>query len=116
MIRLVFLSLILLAHMSSSAHARIECFFAGNKTESNNARLGRITYDSLQDYIRYTDETGSRYVNIGVSEGNAKDQEYSLHVVTAQSGKPIVKVKKTEKPMVLFLASNYIETWHVDVE
>lgn len=98
---------------SNSAANAGNCHFAyPNSQKDEFERLSRkYTSDNALDYVRYSDETGSRYLNIGV----APEQEYELHVVTVKSGEPTIHVKKSQKPVVLFLAGA-AQKWNITVD
>lgn len=90
-----------------------DCHFAyPNSQKDGFERFShKYTSDEFHDYIRYSDETGSRYLNVGVYP----EQEYELHVVTVKSGEPIIHVKKSKKPLVLLLAGA-VQKWNITVD
>lgn len=111
MIRLIFLTIILLFPCSPVFAKRI-CGFEFSKESLKLERLSNNTIDGLNDYIRYSDATGSRYYNVGVP----KNQEFELYVISAKDGKPTVIINKSEKPLILVLASDRVESWTLIVD
>ena len=111
MIRLIFLTIILL-FPCPPVFAKRTCGFHFSKESLKLDKLGNHMIDGLNDYIRYSDATGSRYHNLGVPA----DQEFELHVISAKDGNPTVRINKSKTPIVLVLASEHVESWSLIID
>lgn len=97
-----------------SVYAAAKCYLQfpdGYKTDLDKFS-SKYTTDNFNDYIRYTDDTGSRFLNVRSPE----EQGYELHMVTVDRGEPNLIVKPSKKPLVLFLGSNNVSKWAVNIE
>ncbi len=87
------------------------CLFASTAFAAQCNFINDAYQEKLENYVRYSDTLGHRYLNKGVP----RDQTQEMHVLVSR-GAPTVIVKKSDKPIVLVLSSLQSAGWTIKLD